>query len=467
VGCGGAALAVLLVCAATASSAAAQASERRAPRADAPDEAALFRVFLKDGSSMASVGECARVGDRVVFALPISATRQPAVSLAASEVDWARTDGYANAVRAARYAATRGEADFAAMSALVARTLSDIAVTPGRSAQLALAERARRMLADWPREHYGYRSAEVRQTLALVADTPPPAVEPILGPPTLQEAIEQALRLSTLADSAAERVAVLEQAQEALAEAGAVPPADAAWVDSARRRTAAALDVEHRTDSAYRALTQSTMRRVDRRAARSDVRGLLRVRAQVVERDRTLGRRRPGEIEALLATIDDRLDAARRLRLARDQWMARAPALRAYRDAVRPALERLRDARALLADIRTLAGPPAVPLATFLRQLDALAPFVRAITVPDEAREAHAALQSALQLAGTAARYRQRAVAANDMRAAWDASAAAAGALLFTDRTALLGEALLTAPAASTGTVSPGARAAAALAPPR
>ena len=71
-------------------------------------------------------------------------------------------------MRAARYAATRGEADFAAMSALVARTLSDIAVTPGRGAQLALAERARRMLADWPREHYGYRAEDVRQTLALL-----------------------------------------------------------------------------------------------------------------------------------------------------------------------------------------------------------------------------------------------------------------------------------------------------------
>ena len=54
------------------------------------------------------------------------------------------------------------------MSALVARTLSDITVTPGPSAQLALAERARRTLARWPSEHYGYRAEEVRQTLALL-----------------------------------------------------------------------------------------------------------------------------------------------------------------------------------------------------------------------------------------------------------------------------------------------------------
>ena len=35
-----------------------------------------FRVFLKDGSSLASYGEMARVGDRVVFSMPTSASRR-------------------------------------------------------------------------------------------------------------------------------------------------------------------------------------------------------------------------------------------------------------------------------------------------------------------------------------------------------------------------------------------------------
>jgi hypothetical protein len=433
------------------------------------DAAALFRVFLTDGSSIASIGELARVGDRVVFSLPLSATRQPVASLAAADVDWARTDRYTNAVRGARYAATRGEADFAAMSALVARTLSDVAVTPGRGAQLALAERARRMLADWPRDHYGYRAEDVRQTLALldeviaglraatgetkfdvslVAGTIPPPTEEPLPPPTLKDAIEQALRLSTLAGSAAERVMLLEHAEAALSELSDAS-GDAAWVGALRTRTAEALQLERRTDRAYQDLAATALREAGRRAARSDVRGLLRVRARVAKRDRELGAKRPDQVQALIAAIDERLDAARRLRLAEDQWQARSPALRAWRDAVRPTLERLRGARALLGDIRTLAGPPLAALAAFSRELDRLSPFVRALNVPAEAAEANATLQSALQLAGTAARYRERAIVNNDMRAAWDASAAAAGALLFSDRADTLVTALLVSPAAA------------------
>jgi hypothetical protein len=434
------------------------------------DAVGLFRVFLTDGSSISSIGELARVGDRVVFSLPLSATRQPVASLAAADVDWARTERYTNAVRGARYAATRGEADFAAMSALVARTLSDVAVTPGRGAQLALAERARRMLADWPRDHYGYRAEDVRQTLALldeviaglraatgetkfdvnlVAGTaPPPPTEEPLPPPTLKDAIEQALRLSTLAGSAAERVMLLEQAEAALGELSDAS-GDAAWMAAIRTRTTDALQLERRTDRAYQELATTALRDAGRRAARSDVRGLLRVRARIVRRDRELGAKRPDQVQALMAAIDERLDAARRLRLAEDQWQARAPALRAWRDAVWPTLERLRGARALLGDIRTLAGPPLAALTAFSRELDRLAPFVRALTVPAEAAEANATLQSALQLAATAARYRERAIVTNDMRAAWDASAAAAGALLFSDRADTLASALLVSPAAA------------------
>jgi hypothetical protein len=430
----------------------------------------LFRVFLNDGSSIASIGELARVGDRVVFSLPLSATRQPVASIAAAEVDWARTDRYTHAVRGARYAASRGEADFAAMSAVVARTLSDVAITPGRGAQLALAERARRTLADWPRDHYGYRAEDVRQTLALldeviaglraatgetkfdvnlVAGTlPPPPIEEPLPPPTLKDSIEQALRLSTLAGSAAERTMLLEEAEAALGDVS-VTAGDAVWIEAARRRASEALQIERGTDRAYRDLTRAALRDADRRAARLDVRGLLRVRARVLDGDRKLGSKRPGEVQALVAVIDERLDAARRLRLAQDRWQARAPVVRAWRNAVRPTIERLRAARTLLADIRTLAGPPLAALSAFSRDLDRLTPFIRALTPPTEAADAQAALQSAMQLAATATQYRERAIVNNDMRAAWDASAAASGSLLFFDRADGLVAALLVSPAAA------------------
>lgn len=479
---GAAALAGLLVCG-SARAAAAQAPAAGAAVANggaslvSTDAPTLFRVFLRDGTSIASVGELARVGDRLVFSLPLTSTRQPMASVAASEVDWARTERYADSVRASRYAATRGEADFAAMSALVARTLSDVAVTPGRNAQLALAERARRTLADWPKDHYGYRAEDVRQTLALldeviaglraatgetkfdvslVAGAPaPPPLEPTLAPPTLKDAIEQALRLSSLAGSASERVMLLEEADAALGEL-ASRSAEATWVDAMRSRTTQALRLERRTDLAYRDLAIATLRDADRRAARLDVRGLLRVRARVAERDRAMGAKRPEEMHALIAAIDDRLDSARRMRLAQDRWLARAPLVRAWRDNVQPAVERLRAAKAILSDIRTLAGPSIDALSAFARDLDRLGPFVRALSVPTEAADASSALLSTLQLAGTATAYRQRAIINNDMRAAWDASAAAAGALLFFDRADVLLTALVTSPAAAArGRVAP------------
>ena len=40
----------------------------------AADDPTLFRVFMKDGASLISYGECARVGDRVVFSMPTSAS---------------------------------------------------------------------------------------------------------------------------------------------------------------------------------------------------------------------------------------------------------------------------------------------------------------------------------------------------------------------------------------------------------
>ena len=42
----------------------------------------MFRVFLKDGRSLVSYGEVARVGDRVVFSMPTraSARTRPCIS---------------------------------------------------------------------------------------------------------------------------------------------------------------------------------------------------------------------------------------------------------------------------------------------------------------------------------------------------------------------------------------------------
>ena len=80
-------------------------------------EASLYRVFLRDGSTLLSYGEFARVADRIVMSLPLGGTAAAPdlhlLSIPADTVDWEKTDAYADSVRATRYAGTRGPDDFA------------------------------------------------------------------------------------------------------------------------------------------------------------------------------------------------------------------------------------------------------------------------------------------------------------------------------------------------------------------
>jgi hypothetical protein len=348
------------------------------------------------------------------------------------------------------------------MSAVIARTLSDIAITPGRAAQLALAERARTQLAEWPREHHGYRADEVRQTLALldeviaglraaagqttfdvafVANVLPPPAEPVLPPPTLQESIEQALRLTSLSAPGAERAALATEARTLLAAAPSAP-----WVGAARARVDRLLDGERRLDARYASLTQATVRSLDRPRRGHDVAALLKVRARVVERDAALGRARPDTVQGLLALVDERLDAARRLQLARDAWAARAPELRRYQRASSPWLDLLARHRQTLDEIRALSGPSPDRLAALNLAIARLAPLLKTLDVPADARGAHASMIGALGLAETASRDRARAIETQNLSVAWEASAAAAGALQMAERAARDVAALLRAP---------------------
>src|SRR5260221_11063483 len=60
---------------------------------------------------------------------------------------------------------------------------------------------------------------------------------------------------------------------------------------------------------------------------------------------------------SLLAMLDGKLDAARRLRLARDSWSARVDAWRRYNAALAEPLALMRLSRDALDQIRRLAGP--------------------------------------------------------------------------------------------------------------
>src|SRR5262245_38832578 len=178
--------------------------------------ATLFRLFLRDGTSVVSFGEFARLEDEVVFSMPVGGPadepRVQVVSLPSSEIDWTRTDRYAASVRYQQYADTRGEEDFQLLSSDIARVLNEIALSNDKEHALSSAEQARRTLASWPAAHYGYRQRDVREvvslldeaisdlkassglndfSLSLVATPEETGSEPLLPAPTLREEIDQ------------------------------------------------------------------------------------------------------------------------------------------------------------------------------------------------------------------------------------------------------------------------------------
>jgi hypothetical protein len=257
----------------------------------------------------------------------------------------------------------------------------------------------------------------------------PPAV-PLLPAPTLQESVEQALRAATLAPEATERTSLLRAVQRVLVEAGTA----AAWAEPLRARVAASIGVEERTDRAYSALARSSAASADRFARNADVSGVERAVRTALREDDRLGQRRPQEMASLLAMMDAKLDAARRLRLARDNAEARAAELRRYRDALARPLATIRQSRASIDEIRRLAGPSRIQLTLLSLRMEAVGNTMRGIAPPTEASAAHGLLINAAQLAFRAAETRQRAVASGNMQTAWEASSAAAGALMLFDR---------------------------------
>lgn len=418
-----------------------------------PDDATLFRVFLKDGSSLVSYGEIARVEDRVIFSMPTASTPNPPlhlINIAADRVDWDRTNRYAASARATRYLATQAENDYTVLSSQVAAALNLVAFQTEPTRRLAIVAEARKTLAEWPRNHYNYRDAEVRQMLGMldeaIADLraatargrfdldlvafagPPVSTEPLLPTPTPQEAIQQTLIAARMSESSAERTSLLDAALVGLDRDKEGLPAE--WVEATRAETAAAIATELRLDKAYQTLTTRMMKLAERRARVADVRAIERVIASIRQQDRELGGSRQEAVNALIAAVEEKLDAARRLRLARDRWALRAPELRRYGYAITEPLDLFARLGPSLDDIKSLAGSSPSALAQIDRLVRRIVRLSAAIVPPEEITTAHALLVSAAQLAENAAHIRREAILANSIERAWDASSAAAGALM-------------------------------------
>ena len=136
-----------------------------------------------------------------------------------------------------------------------------------------------------------------------------------------------------LADTATERPALLETALTAsIATRRRCLPTG--W----RRRATATKASSSRASRGPRLsgidqLESSATPTASARAA--DVRSLAQLVDRVRLSDQALGGQRPETVATLIAAVEARLDAARRLRLARDRWALRAPEFRQYRAAIR------------------------------------------------------------------------------------------------------------------------------------
>jgi hypothetical protein len=435
----------------------------------AAEHAMLFQVFLNDGTKIVSSGEYARVGDRIIFSMPIGAlTAEPqlhVVNLPATAVDWESTARYADSIRFSHYAVTRAEGDYAALTARVADVLNAIALNTEPRVRLNLATELRRELVAWPRAHYGYRSRDVQQMLGfldeaisemraavgdtafsvdLIAAVEPPPVVPRLADPTPEESIAQAFAVARLTDVTAERISLLKAIVQALDNPTNVIPA--ATVKVLRKKALVTIEHEASLDREYLRLSAEMLRRATAAAARADVKGVEEVVAAVRRQDRELGARRPDEVQALITGLQAQLEAARRLRLLRDQWAERIRAYRVYQAAVAPVVETLERAEASLDDIKRLAGPEATVLGGLLNRFDSGEKLLTNVAVPDELKPAHALLLSALALAENAVQTRRAAVVTGSIPSAWDASSAAAGAMMLFARSRADTEAVIKLP---------------------
>jgi hypothetical protein len=281
-------------CATAILAAVAVSSVSAVPSSAAPQviDALLYRIFLRDGSTLVSYGDFARVADRVVFSIPIGGLDTPSpllhlVSVAESAVDWDRTDRYTQAMRARHYAATRGEADFNLLSEQVARALNDVALTKNPEKRLALATEARRTLGSWPAAHYGYRAADVKQLATLLDDAigelrvnaglsrfdlslvaiadASPIDEPELPAPSQHESLDQAYAAAALTPDSSERVSLLEAVMYSLRQ----PANGSLRTSPLHAKASAALAAENRIDQEYRSLVSRTILAADERARRA------------------------------------------------------------------------------------------------------------------------------------------------------------------------------------------------------
>jgi hypothetical protein len=408
---------------------------------------ATHRVFLTDGRAIPSYGESIQVDGRLIFTLLVTGTagrnEMQLMSLPASAVDLERTNRYAEGMRAAHYAATRGEADYAAVTEEVQRAIDQLKGIDDSKRRLQLAEEAKRRLLTWSEAHYSYRATNIRElaglfdeviaelraaagesqfSIDLSAGLAGRVFETLVAPPSLRDSVALALGAAALADVGEDRVAVLRVTASLLErETG---------VDDLRESVKAQLEAEVSADRDYGMLSEELLTKADAAMRRGDVSQVMAFRATVTDRDRALGFRRPQQVQALVNALDGKLEATRAYRLTLEHHAYIRKSLLAYEVRVRPAFSTLDGLKSVIEFIRDMKSMAFERLEAANRRLEAIAVDLETIVAPPDLTDVHASLVSAIHMARQACDRRRLAVITTSMDMAREASTAAAGAQL-------------------------------------
>ena len=406
---------------------------------------AVFRVFLKDGQALPAYGEAAIVDDRVVFTLFVGVVQQQSalqlLSLPASSVDVERTRRYADAIRAAHYASTRGEVDYAAMTQEVQRALAELTAVADPRKRLELALEARRRLLSWSESTYGYRAREVREltrlfdeaifelraaagerqfSLDLQSDTAP-VIEPLMATPTLAESIQLAIAAAGAADEA-DRLAILRTASTLVASDPAAAELHA--------RVTREIELESKAGAAYEALAAE----VRAKSAEARQRGDAEAVAQTIEalrvRDQALGGRRPQLLSTLFAELEAALTSVRTHRAALEHYAVIRRSLLEYERQIRPTMSGFDGLGPILLAIRDMKFTAFERLERAGVRIKGMIDTLTAMTPPPDLVDVHATLLSALRMADHGCAKRRLAVAIRSEAVGEEASSAVAGAML-------------------------------------
>jgi regulator of extracellular matrix RemA (YlzA/DUF370 family) len=201
-----------------------------------------------------------------------------------------------------------------------------------------------------------------------------------------------------------------------------------------RRLVEEQIDREVLIDQRYGRVTKDLLARASRAAADAQIRDVERVLERIPKEDAKLGSQRPDIVQALTASVQSQLADARQLRLLRDQWKSRQAVFREYQRSVGMDLVQLVKARTSLESIKKLDGPAPDRLDTLNRVLRGGAVRLDRLLVPEYLRSTHELVIGAWRFAETAAAARLRAVTSGEISVAWEASSAAAGALMMLSR---------------------------------